>query len=1003
MRSGIRSLLALGLVCILMNAGVFAFASSLDMPEALTIIESEAFYEASSIDKVILAENVTEIRERAFMNSSLSEILLPESVEFIADDAFDGCDNLVITVYKDSYAHRWAAFSDVRYEVLDESAAEGQYSINGIELKQDADGVYAAAQIETGESCILRFYFLDDEDESVLISVSAGAEAGRKGEYMRLPVENALPEYFILEAVLLDQAGKALTEPVRDIRHTRAYAQAEDAGAEDYPSDRVLDFGDAGFAVLAEGVVRVPGEANLSGSRYSFSASDFDGNTPAVGDILMLNVNGIQTPVKVGSVLMGKSGTITVEADADLCLSDVYDKLSINGHMETDGSSAGLEVGNVINYDETFVYGNGILTVNVKCGMSIYVTAEYDKKNLGKDYFLFDVDAHVWGNGIATLEGEYSTKEGEIELDIYSGKVIIPVINLPADLTVTLPFNAGVQGIGVVDIGFDKLIGFKWDTKSGFVEKEEPGNHWADAELEVNFHADAGPEVTLDIGIWDFFGAKISGQVGVNATGTLFGKMHAGYEPPVDDDQIHACDSCLSIDADIFATANANIYYNITEDFSGDLLDKEIFYIDEDLMDMYISIINEKESIFGGKLEKGFGICPNNKYRVSVFTQDMYGQPIEGIDVGITGSNGSRETLVSPDDVYLYDARYTAEASFDSGSVSTEFSVAGCPKDVVIKEEELIIQGTVTDKHTGQTLQGVLVKLTLPNGKTLNAYTDSKGGYCIDKLGRGTYAISFSKDGYMAKTFSDLEYENGYRVSFDTALVPLCLPVISAHTGNETKRVQALTADGTCPHGIPKVFIAVETNNWIEKVTISHENCSQDFVYQTSWYTMAMDFFGVDMGNGEYTYVLQLANSGTGMGHEAIVMRETDGRLEIIKEFTGSNFSDNIDIQASFSDNTHFSGTILPTNIRINGEMPLPYSGFKRTGKTISDEGLGSMSYELNEDGVYDLVFSIRTTAGGYNWDNIGSIITRYVMEEGSLVLASQSYKMYEGGTVTIS
>lgn len=97
------------LALLLTNGGVAAFAEAVfTLPTALEIIEEEAFYGSSSIDKVVLSNRVTEIRARAFANSTLSEINLPDSITYIAEDAFDGPDKVTVTANRGTYTYRWA-------------------------------------------------------------------------------------------------------------------------------------------------------------------------------------------------------------------------------------------------------------------------------------------------------------------------------------------------------------------------------------------------------------------------------------------------------------------------------------------------------------------------------------------------------------------------------------------------------------------------------------------------------------------------------------------------------------------------------------------------------------------------------------------------------------------------------------------------------------------------------------------------------------------------------
>ena len=101
--------ITLVLVMLFADGNLAALAEGvLTMPTALQIIDEESFYGASSIDKVVLSNKVTEIRARAFANSTLSEINFPASLTYIAEDAFDGPDKVTVTAIEGTYAYDWA-------------------------------------------------------------------------------------------------------------------------------------------------------------------------------------------------------------------------------------------------------------------------------------------------------------------------------------------------------------------------------------------------------------------------------------------------------------------------------------------------------------------------------------------------------------------------------------------------------------------------------------------------------------------------------------------------------------------------------------------------------------------------------------------------------------------------------------------------------------------------------------------------------------------------------
>ena len=110
------------LAMLLTNSGMTALAEAvLTMPAALEIIDEEAFYGSTSIDKVVLSDKVTEIRARAFANSTLSEINLPDSLTFIDESAFDGPDKVKVTVNEGSWAYDWAMQNEYITAIIDDT------------------------------------------------------------------------------------------------------------------------------------------------------------------------------------------------------------------------------------------------------------------------------------------------------------------------------------------------------------------------------------------------------------------------------------------------------------------------------------------------------------------------------------------------------------------------------------------------------------------------------------------------------------------------------------------------------------------------------------------------------------------------------------------------------------------------------------------------------------------------------------------------------------------
>ena len=149
------------LCCAVLCCAHAAVSQVLVLPEGTKVIEAEAFYGDTSIREVVLPEGVETIGERAFANSGVTKVNLPESVEYIAPDAFDGCDGVTVIVVAGTAGEEYAKAANVKYEyVRQETPAE--------------DFTYT---IENGECTITR-YTGDDADVVIPEMIEGGKVTG---------------------------------------------------------------------------------------------------------------------------------------------------------------------------------------------------------------------------------------------------------------------------------------------------------------------------------------------------------------------------------------------------------------------------------------------------------------------------------------------------------------------------------------------------------------------------------------------------------------------------------------------------------------------------------------------------------------------------------------------------------------------------------------------------------------------------------------------------------
>ena len=110
------------------NVGISAFqdCSSLEgiafRAPNITTIYAQTCYNCTSLSYIELPERLQVIEKYAFANTTLKEITIPKSVTSIDTTAFDGCNDLTIYCYTDSYAQQYAVDNDIPFILLDAPA-----------------------------------------------------------------------------------------------------------------------------------------------------------------------------------------------------------------------------------------------------------------------------------------------------------------------------------------------------------------------------------------------------------------------------------------------------------------------------------------------------------------------------------------------------------------------------------------------------------------------------------------------------------------------------------------------------------------------------------------------------------------------------------------------------------------------------------------------------------------------------------------------------------------
>ncbi len=141
-----RGLLAAGvfvlaLLVFTMNG---ANAGQLILPESISRIEEEAFFDDTSLDGLVLNDSLTYVGPRAFAGSSLRWVRFPSDPIDIASDAFSDCENLQALVSPGSWAQQWCEDNGVPW-LTPPVYSQGSLIVkNGAYLQVGLDSMHSA-------------------------------------------------------------------------------------------------------------------------------------------------------------------------------------------------------------------------------------------------------------------------------------------------------------------------------------------------------------------------------------------------------------------------------------------------------------------------------------------------------------------------------------------------------------------------------------------------------------------------------------------------------------------------------------------------------------------------------------------------------------------------------------------------------------------------------------------------------------------------------------------
>lgn len=837
------------------------------------------------------------------------------------------------------------------------------------------------ANVSTVDACVLHVDVLSEAEKKLFAVTAEAAEALDRADVKALPEKN-MPQYFILRAELRDAKGKALSETYVTRRYTSAYQKFEDQQMSDFESDRVIDFGTAGYGVLVDGVIPVSGNVTTSGKAHTFRS----GQNIVPGSILLIHGE----PMKVDTVVENADGSITVTEDSNVFLSDFYQVLKLDGSMDVGSAVSGRgaqlmaeidfdESKPLVNMEETKTYGP--VTLEAGATAVLNVRAVYDVKIFGKDYFEFETTVNGGGFAGITIAG---ATEKSFEVELFDGSVPLGATGLDVEMNIAVPLTLTAEATGHAEASFTYNVGFEYDPVDGFSPIKEKFVD-AYAEIEGGFSIECGPQITLGIEAVEMITAEVNGHVGAILTGELVGLTTA--DPTKGDPaSYHACRTCVDMTLNAFARADGELSYEITEDLSGTLASLSILDAEWLLGDAYLSVLNEAISVHGGKIVFGWGECPNSRYRTRIRTLEMDGKVVNGNPVTVSGLEPGSGT--SALQLYLYPGDYTAAAAFKDQLVERAFTVKDAASVVDVQLRPVIINCIVTDSETGKPISGAGITVIDPAGKGKTGRTGSAGKFTFRDMLPGKYSFSISVDGYEGASVTDVSYAPGTENTLSVALKPREKGVVlSADLWKGDKNKLLLPESGVLTDEMPRITVSFSANFNGGSLTINHEHCSKAFTFKSDApYLMSatVDCLPTEFGD---TILISIAHQGTGMYSDVIVVQVVDGVMKKIWQ----NDNLKIKVDGKFSDQMNFSGTIQPSGAKFSGKMHeeerLDASYMKLKGQKLWETS--DHMYYVEDNGKFSLNYQTVVKCVT-NWYIVGVSNTSFVIGEGKLTMGKQ-------------
>lgn len=187
-----------------------------------------------------------------------------------------------------------------------------------------------------------------------------------------------------------------------------------------------------------------------------------------------------------------------------------------------------------------------------------------------------------------------------------------------------------------------------------------------------------------------------------------------------------------------------------------------------------------------------------------------------------------------------------------------------------------VIKGTVTDKTSGDVMQGCIITI---EGSSFGTVSDSSGNYEILKLEAGTYALTFSFPGYENLTIKKITIAENETKQVDAQLEMVQTEADEIVFGkNEIKRYKTSKTDGVTMYELAQpssgIYFSPHDGEYYEENfnTESYNTINENGFKKTIGNSLST--FSIDVDNASYSNIRRFISYGQAPPKDAVRIEE---------------------------------------------------------------------------------------------------------------------------------